>query len=67
MAHSFTELVRQAVIHVINLDSFPGLCFSFCLPFDGKDKRLVWKKLTVGESGSCSGGGAMLSKSLIFC
>ena len=66
MAHSFIEL-DKAVIYVISLVSFLRLWFSFCLPFDGKDKRLVWKKLTVGESGSCSGGGAMLSKSLIFC
>ena len=34
-----------------------------------KDKRLMeaswWEKLTEGETGSCSDGGAMLSKSLI--
>ena len=38
MAHSFIEL-DKAVVHVIILVSFLWLSFSFCLPYDGKDKR----------------------------
>ena len=40
MTHSYTEL-DKAVIHVINLVSFLWLWFSFCLPSDGEDKRLM--------------------------
>ena len=35
MAHSFTEL-DKAVVHVISLDSFLWLWFSFCLPSGGE-------------------------------
>ena len=59
MTHSYTEL-DKAVIHVINLVSFLWLWFSFCLPSDGEDKRLMeaswWERLTEGEAGSCSDG-----------
>ena len=41
---------------------------SFCLLME-KDKRLMeaswWERLTEGETGSCSNGGCILSKSLI--
>ena len=42
MAHSFNEL-DKAVVHVISLVSFLcfSLSFSFCLPSDEKDKRLM--------------------------
>ena len=40
MAHSFIELDR-AVVHVIRLVSFLWLWFSFCLPSEEKDKRLM--------------------------
>ena len=43
--------------------------FHSVCPLMDKDKRLMetfwWERLTVGESGSCSDGQAMLSKSLI--
>ena len=58
MAHSFIEL-DKAVVHVISLVSFLWLWFLSCLSSD-KDKRLMeaswWKRLTVGETGSCSDG-----------
>ena len=69
MAHSFIEL-DKAVVHVIYFVSFLWLCFSFCLPSDkNKNKKLMeaswWERLTVGETGSRSDGGAMLSKFLL--
>ena len=67
MADSFIEL-EKAVVHVISLDSFLWLWFSFCLPFirirglwklpDGRDSLK-------GKLGLVLMGGAMLSKSLI--
>ena len=60
--HSMAQFhwVGQAVIHVISLVSFLWLWFSFCLPSDNKDKRLMgaswWERGTVEESGSCSDG-----------
>ena len=60
MAHSFIEL-DKAVVHVISLISFLWLWFSFCLPSEDKDKRLIeaswWGRLTVGETGSFDGWG----------
>ena len=57
VAHSFIEL-DKAVVHVISLISLLWLWFSFCLPSDNKDKKLMeaswWERLTVGETGSCS-------------
>ena len=61
MAHSFNEL-DKAVVHVISLVSFLcfSLSFSFCLPSDEKDKRLMevfwWERLSVGKTGFCSDG-----------
>ena len=60
MAHSFIEF-DKAVVHMISLISFLWLWFSICLPvLKEKDKRLMeaswWKRLTVGETGSCSDG-----------
>ena len=56
--HSFIEL-DKAVVRVISLVGFLWLWFSVC-PLMNKDKRLMeaswWKKLTVGETGSCSDG-----------
>ena len=40
MAHSVIEL-DKALVHVISLVNFLWLWFLFCLPSDGKDKRLV--------------------------
>ena len=40
MAHSFIEL-DKAVVHVIRLVSLLRLWFSFFLPSDEKDKRLM--------------------------
>ena len=57
MAHSFIEL-DKAVVLVIRLVSFLWLWFSFFLPSEEKDKKLMeafwWKRLTEGETGSCS-------------
>ena len=57
--HSFIEL-DKAVVCVISLISFLWLWFSFFLPSEGKDKRLMeaswWERLTEGKSGSCSDG-----------
>ena len=60
MAHSFTEL-DKAVVHVISLVSFLcfSLWFSFCLPSDEKDKRLMqvfWWESLLWENRFCSDG-----------
>ena len=61
MVHSFIEL-DKAMIHVISLITFLWLWFSFCLPSDGEDKRLMeascWERVIEGETGSCSDGWA---------
>ena len=66
MAHSFTEL-DKAVVHIISVVSFLWLWFSFCLPSDEKDKRLVevswWERLW-GKLGFVLMRGAMFSESL---
>ena len=58
MAHSFIEL-EKAVVHVIRLVFCNYGFHSFC-PLMEKDKRLMeasWcKRLTAGETGSCSDG-----------
>ena len=51
------------------LVSFLWLWLSVCLPLKDEDKRLVeaswWDGLAMGKTGSCSGGQAMLIKSVI--
>ena len=68
MAHSFIEL-DKAVVHVISLVSFHDCGFHSVCPLMEKDKRLMeaswWDGLAVGKTGSCSGGQAMLIKSVI--
>ena len=66
MAHSCIEL-DKAVIHGSVWLVFCDCAFHSVCPLTNKDKRLLWEKkrlleaswwegLTVGESGSCSGG-----------
>ena len=58
LTHSFNELPKEAVVHVIILVSFLWLWFSFCLP-SHEGERLVqasWWEGLVAETGSCSGG-----------
>ena len=59
--YNWSDLAAAAaVVHVISLISLLWLWFSFCLPSDDKDKKLMeasgWERLTVGETGSCSNG-----------
>ena len=68
MAHSFIELDKAWSMWSVWL-AFCDCGFHSVCPLRGKDKRLReaswWGRLTVMETGSCSVGGAMLSKSLI--
>ena len=51
MAQSFSEL-NKAVVHVISLVSFLWLWFSFCMPSEDKDKRIMeaswWERTNCG-------------------
>ena len=58
MAPTFIEL-DKAVVHMISLICFLWLWFSFCLPSEDKDKRVIaswWERMNEGETGSCSDG-----------
>ena len=70
MTHSFIEL-DNTVVHVISLVSFLWLWILFLCSLIEKDKR-VWqppdeRDWVRGKLGLVLMGGAMLSKSLIFC
>ena len=72
MAHSFIEL-DKAMVHVIRLVSFLDFGFQSVWSLTEKEKRLMeaswWKRLTEGETGSCSDGRGHVQEIFnpIFC